>query len=139
MALGPKLDGAGTVKIVTLEESLGKLQSVHALVERMAAEAKGQKPLGPMEIQLKRLLVPMQGQLKMQFQLIGDLVTAMVLVAGRGGGSQAKVRAYREFVAQLRTQLEIAIVQTKEKHEVKDDPKDPSEKRPTSAQKQSAE
>ena len=121
MAAGPKLDGSGTIKLVTLDEALLRLQSVHALVERMAAEHKSGKPISSMEQQLKRVATPLQGQLKAQFSLIADLITAMLLVAGRGGPAAMKVRMFRESVAQLRTQLEIAIVQTKVKHAVVED------------------
>lgn len=121
MAAGPKLDGAGTVKLVTLNEALMKMQSVHGMVERMAVEVKGKKPIGPMAMQLKRLIVPLIGQLKAQFQLISDQLVGMNLVAGRGGGDELKIRAYREGVAQIRTQLEIAIVHVKDKHAVHDE------------------
>ena len=118
---GPKLDGPGTVKLVTLEEALVELQRVHALVERMASEVKSEKPIGGMMMQFKRVSAPLVGKLKGQFQLISDLVTGLLLIAGRGGGEQAKVRAFREGVAQVRIQIEIAITQTKEKHAVKED------------------
>lgn len=120
---GPKLDGPGTVKLVTLEEALTQLQTVHGLVERMAVEVKNGKPLGAMTQQFKRIATPLVGKLKSQFQLISDLVTVMLLVAGRGGPDQNKVRAFREGVAQVRTQIEIAITQTKEKHALKEDEK----------------
>jgi hypothetical protein len=125
MAAGPKLDGAGTVKLVTLDEAMLKLQGLHALVERMAVEQKGNKPITGMEQQLKRLAVPLQGQLKSQFSLIADLVTAMILIGGRGGPGKLKIRSYREMIAQLRTQLEIAVVQTKAKHAVEEEKKEP--------------
>ena len=121
MAAGAKLDGPGTIKLVTLEESLTQLQSIHALVERMAVEVKGGKPLGAMTQQFKRIATPLQGKLKAQFQLISDLITNMVLIAGRGGPDTQKVRAFREGVAQVRTQIEISIVQVKEKHLIKGD------------------
>jgi hypothetical protein len=120
MAAGPKLDGAGTVKLVTLDEALLRLQSVHALVERMAAEQKSGKPISSMEQQLKRAATPLQGQLKAQFSLIADQVSALLIVAGRGGPAALKVRSFRETVAQIRTQLEIAIVQTKAKHAIEE-------------------
>lgn len=122
MAAGPKLDGAGTIKLVTLDEALLKLQSVHALVERMAVEQKSGKPITGMEQQLKRIATPIQGQLKAQFSLIADLVSGMLLVAGRGGPAALKVRTFRELVAQIRAQIEIAIVQTKAKHAVEEKP-----------------
>ena len=53
--------------------------------------------------------------------MISDQVTAMLLVATRGGGDQNKLRALRESVAQIRTQIEIAIAKTKEKHSITDD------------------
>lgn len=120
MAAGPRLDGPGTIKLVTLDEALLKLQSIHALVERMAVEAKSNKPLSGMELQLKRMATPLQGLLKSQFSLIADLFSTMLLIGGRGSAGAQKVRAYRELVAQIRTQLEIAITQTKEKHAVKE-------------------
>jgi hypothetical protein len=121
MAAGPKLDTIGTIKLVTLEEGLLKLQSVHSIVERMAVESKSMKPITNLESQLKRVATPIQGLLKSQFSLIADLISAMLLIGGRGMPSQQKVRAYRELVGQTKTQLEIAIVQVKAKHEVKEE------------------
>ena len=121
MAAGPKLDGVGTIKLVTLHEAVTKLQNLHGLVERMATEVKGNKPIGPLAMQLKRAAVPIQGLLKGQFSLIADYVTQMLLVSGRGGPDKMKVKMYREAVAQMRTQIEIAITQTKDKHLVRED------------------
>ena len=87
----------------------------------MASEVKSGKPIGAMSQQFKRVATPLVGKLKAQFQLISDLVSGMLLIAGRGGPDVQKVRAFREGVAQARTQIEIAITQTKEKHAVKDD------------------
>ncbi len=121
---GPQLDGPGTIKLATLEEALQQLQGLHSLVERMAMEVRNGKPIGGQAQQLKRLATPLQGMLKMQFQLIGDLLTSMILIAGRGGPDVMKVRAFREHVAQIRTQLEITIVQTRQRHAlVEDEPK----------------
>jgi len=116
VAAGPKLDGAGTVKLATLDDALTRLQSVHAIVERIGIEVKAGKPIGSMAQQLRRVATPLQGQLKSQFGLISDLVTALLLVAGKGGPDKIRLRSFRELVAQIRTQIEIAIVQTKEKH-----------------------
>ncbi len=121
MAAGPKLDTVGTIKLVTLDEALFKLASVHSLVERMAVEAKSMKPITNLESQLKRVATPIQGLLKSQFSLIADLITAMMLISGKGMPAPQKVRAYRELVGQTKTQLEIAIVQVKAKHEVKEE------------------
>jgi hypothetical protein len=120
MSAGPKLDGPGTVKLVALNEALFRMQAVHSMVERMAVEVKNKKSVGPMAMQLKRLMVPLIGQLKAQFQLISDQLVGMNLIAGRGGADALKIRAYRESVAQIRTQLEIAIVHVKDKHTVPD-------------------
>lgn len=122
MAAGPQLDGPGKIKLATLEEAMVKLQSLHALVERMGVEHKANKPISGMTQQLKRVATPLQGQLKMQFGLIADIVTSMLLIAGRGGPDAQRLRAFREHVAQIRTQMEIAITQTKEKHAVKEEP-----------------
>ena len=115
---GVKLDGAGTQKMKTLEEALLTLQTIHGMVERMAIEIKAQKPAGVLPHQIKRIAVPLQGQLKGQFSMIADVVAAMILCTGRGGGDQAKLRALREFVAQIRTALEIMVTKVKEQHAV---------------------
>ena len=71
--------------------------------------------------QIRRAGSPLVGLLKGQFGMIADQVSAMLLIATRGGGENNKVRALREAVAQLRTQVEIAIAKTKEKHAVADE------------------
>lgn len=113
-----KLDGAGAQKMKTLEEALITIQQLHGFVERMAIELKNNKPLGVMPMQLKRLAMPLVGQLKGQFGLIADQVSTMLLVAGRGGGDQVKLRAYREHIAQIRTALEMAQSKVKKDHGV---------------------
>jgi len=115
---GVKLDGAGTQKMKTIEEALKSLQTMHGLVERMAIEVKNQKGAGVLPQQIKRMATPLQGQLKGQFGMIADQVSAMILAAGRGGGEQLKVRALREHVAQIRTALEIMAAKVKEQHAV---------------------
>lgn len=113
-----KLDGAGAAKMKTLEEALVSLQSIHGMVERMAMEVQMQKGVGVIPMQLKRIAAPLVGQLKGQFGPIADQLSTMLLVAGRGGGDQVKVRAYREHVAQLRTALEMAQNKVKRDHGV---------------------
>jgi hypothetical protein len=115
---GVKLDGAGAQKIKTLEEALTTIQTIHGHVERMAFEVKNQKGCGVIPNQIKRIAVPLQGQLKGQFGLIADQVAGMILASGRGGGEAIKVRSMRESVAQIRTALEIAVSKVKEKHAV---------------------
>lgn len=115
---GTKLDGAGAQKMKTLEEALITLQTIHGLVERMAMEHAQKKPIGVMPMQLKRLAAPLVGQLKGQFGMIADQVSSMILVAGRGGGDQVKVRTYREHVAQIRQAIEMAGRKVKHDHSV---------------------
>lgn len=118
---GPKLDGAGNVKIVTVHEAQVILQRCHGLVELMAMDVKGSRPITGGIAQLKRAATPLIGKLKGQFGMISDSVTAMLLAATRaGGGDQAKVRTMREFIASIRQQLEIAEKQILEKHSVDD-------------------
>lgn len=116
---GPKLDGAGNVKMVTIHEAQAILQRCHGLVELMAMDVKGQRPINGGVSQLKRAATPLIGKLKGQFGMIADVVTAMLLAATRaGGGDQARVRTMREYIASLRQQLEIAEKQILEKHRV---------------------
>ncbi len=115
---GVKLDGAGTQKMKTIEEALSTLQRMHGLIERMAIEVKNQKGAGTIPQAVKRMAVPLQGQLKGQFGLIADQVAAMILATGRGGGDQLKVRSLREFVAQIRQALEISAAKVKDQHAV---------------------
>jgi len=124
---GPKLDGAGNVKIVTVHEAQAILQRCHGLVELMAMDVKGSRPINGGISQLKRAATPLIGKLKGQFGMISDVVTAMLLAATRAsGGDQAKVRTMREFIASIRQQLEIAEKQILEKHAV-DGHKKPAE------------
>lgn len=118
MAAGPKLDGAGTAKMDTLEGALTQLQSLHGVVERWAMAVRNNQPTSAFGAQLKRVAQPLAALLKAQFGLLSDQVTAMLLVATRGGGDQARIRGLREGVAQLRVALEIQVAQVKAKHTV---------------------
>ncbi len=114
-----KLDGAGAQKMKTLEEALITLQTMHGMVERAAIDVKAQKSIGVIPQQIKRLAVPLQGQLKGQFGMIADQVAAFILASTRGGGGdQAKIRMMREGVAQLRQALELAANKVKDQHSV---------------------
>jgi hypothetical protein len=64
------------------------------------------------------MAAPLVGQLKGQFGTIADQLSTMLLVAGRGGGDQVKLRAYREHVAQIRTAIEMAGKKVKHDHSV---------------------
>jgi len=113
-----KLDGAGAQKMKTLEEALMTMQQIHGMVERAAMEMKNNKPLGVFPMQLKRIAMPLVGQLKGQFGMIADQVSTMLLVGGRGGGDQVKLRAYREHVAQIRQAIDFAQKKVKADHSV---------------------
>jgi len=113
-----KVDTAGMMKLKTLGEAALTLQKIHALVERMAVEVKAQRPVGMMPQQVKRVATPLQGQLKGQFSLVADQVAQLILVAGRGGSDQVRLRSLRELVAQLRTMVEIAEAKVREQHAV---------------------
>src|SRR5688500_8136179 len=103
---GPKLDGAGTVKMATLETAFAVAKRVHSIVEQMARALKGQRSTAPFGMQLRRVATPLVGLLKAQFGMIADQVSAMILVATRGGNEQAKVRTLREGMAGVRAALE---------------------------------
>lgn len=113
-----KLDSAGMMKVKTLEEAAVTLQKLHALVERMAIDVKAQRSTGVIPQQIKRLATPLQGQLKGQFSLLADQVAQVILVAGRGGSEQVRLRSLRELVAQLRTAVELAETKVRDQHAV---------------------
>ncbi len=115
---GIKLDGAGTQKMKTIEEALTAIQSIHSIVERMAVDVKNNRGVGIAPGQIKRIATNLQGQLKAQFGLVADQVSAMIIALGRGGGEQGKVRVAREAVAQIRTALEINAAKVKKEHAV---------------------
>ena len=120
MASGPKLDGAGLAKMATLDEATAAVQRLHGIVERMAIAVRSQQNTAQFGAQLRRSGAPLVGLLKGQFGMIADQVTALLLIATRGGGDQAKLRSMRELVAQIRTALEIAVAKTKEKHAIEE-------------------
>ena len=115
---GTKLDGAGTAKMHTLEDALTQLQRVHGLVEQMAISIRNQKPTTMYGMQIRRAATPMVGQLKVQFGLLADQVSNLVLVATRGGSEQMRLRSMREMVGQLRTAIDITMNKVKEQHSV---------------------
>jgi predicted RND superfamily exporter protein len=125
MSSGPNLDGAGHAKMETLEEATGQVQRIHGIVERMAIAVRSQQNTAQFGLQIRRAGSPLVGLLKGQFGMISDQVSAMMLIATRGGGDQAKLRSLREAVAQLRIQLEIAIAKTKEKHTLAEETDEP--------------
>lgn len=126
MASGPQLDGAGLAKMETLDEATAQFQRIHGLVERMAVAIRGNQDTNQISQQIRRTGSPLVGKLKGQFGMIADQVSALLLIASRGGGEQVKLRSLRETVAQIRIQLEIAVTKTKEKHAIDDKDDAPS-------------
>ena len=113
-----KLDGAGSAKMHVLEDAMAGMQRLHGLVEQMAMAIKRHENSAMFGLQIRRAASPLIGQLKPQFGMLADGVTAMVLVATRGGSEQVKLRSLRESVASLRQQLDIAANKVKEQHSV---------------------
>jgi hypothetical protein len=114
----PQLTGAGQQMVKTLEEALGHLQHIHGIVERIALAVRTQQPTRQFGAQLQRAAAPLVGMLKLQYAVIADQVTAMTLVATRGGSEKSKVTALREAVGAIRMQLEVAVNKVYEKHAV---------------------
>ena len=102
------MDGAGLAKMETLEDANAQLQRIHSIVERMAVAMRSGHETNSFGAQIRRTGSPLVGKLKGQFGMIADQVSALMLVASRGGGEQVKLRSMREGVAQIRVQLEIA-------------------------------
>ncbi len=125
------VDGAGQAKLDTLAEALGVAQTVHGHVERLAVAVRNNQPTGSFGQQLRRAATPLVGLLRAQFQPLSDLAADFVLQAGRPGGSeQARLRALRERVAQLKTGIELAQQQVLTKHALPEAP----DARPSGAQ-----
>jgi hypothetical protein len=118
---GLRLDGAGTAKMVTLEECITIHQRVHTLVEQYALAVKRNQPASHLMANLKRQMPILAGKLKGQFGMISDLVTSTSMTMTRGASDQIRVRSMREGAAAIKVQLDIAVAQTISKHEMKDE------------------
>jgi hypothetical protein len=115
-----KMDGAGLAKMQTLDEAVAQISHIHSIVERMAMAIRASHDTSGFRGQIARAGSPLVGLLKGQFGMVSEQVSAMMLVLTRGGGEQARLRALREYVAQIRTALEISIAKVKEQHVVDD-------------------
>jgi hypothetical protein len=104
----PKLDGAGIIKLETLDHALTVMQSVHGIVENMALAVRNETPTTPHVQRLRRTVTPLVGLLKGQFGTISDSVAAMMLAATRGASERNRVRTLRENVASIRMHIEAA-------------------------------
>lgn len=119
---GPKLDGAGAAKMVVLEDALALMALVHANVEKMGVAVRANQPTTVFTQAIKRQLTPLVTKLKMQFGMIADQVSALLLASTRGASEQVRLRAMREGVAQIKVALEIAQAQVLTKHAIKEKP-----------------
>lgn len=117
MATG-KLDGAGAVKMSTLNAAHLLIQRVHGLVEQMAMAQQREQSTQVLGMQLRRAATPLVGLLKGHFGSMADTVSGMILVATRAGNEGAKVRSLREMIASLKSQLEISTNKVKEHHTI---------------------
>ena len=104
----PKLTGPGVQRLQTLQEATVLLQTLHGIVEKMAMALRAQQPIQPFVQQLRRASVPLADLLKGHYGMLADQVTALYLVATRGGGERVRVNNLREAVGGLRNALEIA-------------------------------
>ena len=116
-----QLTGVGTQLMHTLEDAATQVQRLHGIVEKMAMAHKLQQPTAPFGQQLRRAATPLVGLLKVQYTVIADQVSGLILIATRGGNEQRKVAALREGVGQLRAQVEIAINKVYEHHAMEPD------------------
>lgn len=121
MAAGPKLDGAGIIKLKVLDDAMLVLQRVHGLVEAYAMAVKRSTPAAPFLQNIRRTLPSLAENLKSQFGLISEQIVAVNLQASRGASEQMRVRVLREGVAQIKQAIDIAIIQTRDKHTVPDE------------------
>ncbi len=120
---GLRLDSAGVNKMKALDDALLHLQRIHGVVEQFAIAVKQNQPASVFTMNIRRQLPSLAANLKAQFGMVAEQVTALNLAASRGASENQRVRTLREGVAQIKQALEIAITQTKEKHAVKDEAK----------------
>jgi hypothetical protein len=116
-----KLDGAGVMKMKTLDEAMLLLQRIHGLVEMYAMAAKRGQPTAPLVQNVRRTLPTLSENLKGQFGLIAEQVMSVNLASSRGASEVVRLRTLREGVAQIKQALEIAMTQTKDRHAVNEE------------------
>lgn len=119
---GRRLDAAGTAKLKTLDDALLLLQRIHGLVEQYAMALKRGQPTAALVMNIRRQLPSLSENLKAQFGLIADQVMSVNLAASRGASEQVRLRGLREGVALIKTAIDIAMTQTKDKHAAPTEP-----------------
>jgi len=87
MAAGPKLDGAGIVKMKVLDDAILLLQRVNGLVENYAMAVKRNQPASMFVMNIRRTLPTLAENLKNQFGMISDAVTNVYISSSRGSSS----------------------------------------------------
>lgn len=102
----------------TLEEALLLLQRVHGVVEQYELAMKRNQPTAAFVMNIRRTLPSLAANLKAQFGIIADQVTAANLAASRGASELVRLRGLRESVAQIKQAIEIATTHVKDKHSV---------------------
>jgi len=112
----PKLDGAGTEKMKTLDEALIRLHRIHGLIETYALAIKRSQPPATYLMPIRRALPTLASLLKGQFGLISDQAMALNMGVTRGSNEQVRVRMLREGIGSLRQAIDVAIVRVKENH-----------------------
>ena len=117
---GPKLDGAGTEKMKTLDEALIRLHRIHGLIETYALAIKRSQPPATYLMPIRRALPTLASLLKGQFGLISDQAMALNMGVTRGSNEQVRIRILREGIGALRQALDVAIVRVKENHAEKE-------------------
>ncbi len=121
MAADSKLDAVGTVKLKTLDEAMLLVQRIHGLVEQYAVAFKRGQPTTTYVMNLRRSLPSLAANLKAHFSLIADEVLSLNLATSRGASEQTRLRLLREGVARIRTNIDIAAIQTRTKHQASDE------------------
>jgi hypothetical protein len=118
---GTRLDGAGMVKMKTLDEALLLLQRVNGLVEQYALAVKRGQNSGQFIQTIRRTLPTLADNLKSHFGMISDLILSVNLMSSRGASEAVRVRQLREGVAQVKQAIEIAMTNTKDRHMIRDE------------------
>jgi hypothetical protein len=116
---GTKLDSAGTIKLKMLDEALLLLQRIHGLVEQYAMALKRNQPTSVFVMNIRRQLPTLSENLKANFGLISEQIVSVNLAASRGASEQVRLRGLREGVAHIKTAIDIAMTQTRDKHAVR--------------------
>ena len=101
-----KLSPRAQIKLAALRTMADKVQHVHGLVEKFAAERNpkaAERMAQPMKRAFGRLKIDLMGA---GFDTLSQLAGSMEVAAGRGGSQRNKARILREGVGSLRFQVD---------------------------------